>query len=131
VQIILFSLSFSFAFPDHKSLTSWFLSVETHVVGDFLLKISDVSDVKCFGVYGCFPIDGEFITDSRPYNTHPESPQKIGVRYPVFTHTKRTMPAFIDLNDPDQLKTMGINPKGWVYFICHGYVEAGDRPWVS
>jgi pancreatic triacylglycerol lipase len=93
--------------------------------------ILDASDVKCFGVYGCFPIDDVFYTENRPYNTHPETPAKIGLRFPVFTYDKRDMPAFIDVNDPDHLKTLGINPNGWIYFLSHGYVEAGDRPWVN
>lgn len=35
------------------------------------------------------------------------------------------------MNDPKQTKNVGINPYGNIYFIAHGYIDSGDRPWVN
>lgn len=39
-------------------------------------------------------------------------------------------PMYIDLNDPDSLHRMGINPHGKIYMLVHGYIESGDIPWL-
>lgn len=62
---------------------------------------------------------------------YPESPLKINPRYPVFNWDNRTIPTFLDLNEPADTKKAGINPKGTIYMIAHGYLESGDRPWVN
>lgn len=53
------------------------------------------------------------------------------VRYPVFNKNTRIVPKFIDINDPDQVHSVGLNAQGSIYFISHGYLESGDRPWVQ
>jgi pancreatic triacylglycerol lipase len=37
----------------------------------------------------------------------------------------------IDINDPETILRVGINPKGHIYVIAHGFLESGDRPWVK
>lgn len=41
------------------------------------------------------------------------------------------IPKFIDLDDPDSVHDVGINPRGNIYFIAHGYLESGERPWIQ
>lgn len=36
----------------------------------------------------------------------------------------------MNLNQPSETKFAGINPQGTIYFIAHGYIDTGDRPWV-
>lgn len=92
--------------------------------------ISDINQPKCYGVYGCFPISNPWSTTYRINTVYPESPGKINPRYPVFTRESRYIPLFVDLNNPEDTRKLDINPRGTIYFIAHGYIESGDRPWV-
>lgn len=96
----------------------------------YCFNFLDANDIKCFGVYGCFPITYPWTDESRPHNVYPFSPQRLDVRFPVFTNKHREVPKFIDINDPDSVQKIGIHPKGHIYFIAHGFLEAGDRPWI-
>lgn len=53
------------------------------------------------------------------------------MKYPTFTNENRNHPTFIDINDPETILRAGINPRGHIYFIAHGFLESGDRPWVK
>lgn len=41
------------------------------------------------------------------------------------------IPNFLDPEDINSIKAANLNPNGPFYFISHGYVESGDRVWVS
>lgn len=92
---------------------------------------ADLKSPKCYGVYGCFPITSPWTTTTRPVSLYPESPTKINVNFPVFNRHNRFIPKRLDLNDPKQTKNIGINPYGNIYFIAHGYIDSGERPWVK
>lgn len=77
-----------------------------------LFFFTDVNDVKCYGVYGCFPITPPFTSESRPISVYPFSPQRLDVHFPVFNHKIRNTPEFIDINDPDSIYNLKLNPKG-------------------
>lgn len=93
--------------------------------------MTDIGDTKCYGVYGCFPIAEPWMGETRPFQLYPQSPSVMQVRYPVFNKNTRIVPKFIDINDPDQVHSVGINPQGSIYFISHGYLESGDRWWIQ
>lgn len=61
----------------------------------------------------------------------PFSPSIIDVKFPAFTNTNRNFPKFIDINDPETIRKVGMNPKGHIYVISHGFLESGDRLWVK
>lgn len=61
----------------------------------------------------------------------PFSPSILDIKYPTFTDKNRDFPIFIDINDPETIRRVGINPKGHIYIIAHGFLESGDRPWVN
>lgn len=65
------------------------------------------------------------------FSGSPFSPAIIDVKFPTFTNKNRKIPKFIDINDPETILKVGINPKGFIYVIAHGFLESGDRPWVS
>ncbi|GAB0094042.1 pancreatic triacylglycerol lipase [Sergentomyia squamirostris] len=92
---------------------------------------ADINDIKCYGVYGCFPITPPWTVKTRPVSLYPESPSRIDPHFPVFNKNRRELPKFIDINDPDQIKNLDINPRGNIYFVSHGYLESGDRPWIQ
>lgn len=91
---------------------------------------TDLNKPKCYGVYGCFSNDKPWTTEKRLISLYPESPLKINPRYPVFTKDTRIIPRFLDLNEPRNTRSVGINRNGNIYFVAHGYLESGDRPWV-
>lgn len=92
---------------------------------------TDPKSPQCYGVYGCFSIEYPWTTVTRPVSLYPESPSKINVNYPVFNRHSRFSPRKLDLNDPKKTKNIGINPYGNIYFIAHGYIDSGDRPWIQ
>lgn len=71
------------------------------------------------------------MTELRPVAFYPKSPVECNARYPVFNKSTKNLPKFIDINDPDHLKTVGINPNGKIYLVTHGYMESGNRPWIQ
>ncbi|XP_050068539.1 pancreatic triacylglycerol lipase-like [Anopheles maculipalpis] len=104
------------------------LSAESNMTsGEF----SRPEHTRCYGVYGCFPITYPWIDEKRPVAYHPWSPAQVDVRYPVFVKSNTNYPKFIDINNPASVRHLGINPNGRIYFITHGYVESGDRPWIQ
>lgn len=52
------------------------------------------------------------------------------MKFPAFTNRNRNVPKFIDINDPETILRVGMNPKAHIYFITHGFLESGDRPWI-
>ncbi|XP_065362734.1 pancreatic triacylglycerol lipase [Calliphora vicina] len=91
---------------------------------------SDPNEVKCYGVYGCFPLNGPWTAKTRQINVHPQKPSQIEPHYTLYTSRAFDQPKYIDLNDPEAVQHMGINPKGKIFFFSHGYLEAGNIPWM-
>ncbi|XP_054729553.1 pancreatic triacylglycerol lipase [Anastrepha obliqua] len=91
---------------------------------------SDLNNVRCYGVYGCFPLDGPWTTETRQINVHPQKPSEIEPHYTLYTSRSMKNPKFIDLNDPEAITQMGINPVGKIFFISHGYLENGNIDWM-
>lgn len=60
----------------------------------------------------------------------PFSPSIIDIKFPTFTNNNRNTARFIDINDPETILKVGINPSGSIYVISHGFLESGDRPWI-
>lgn len=92
---------------------------------------ADPNNVVCYGVYGCFPITPPWTDERRPIALYPDKPSKINVHFPVFNHYTRTIPKFINLDDPDYIQDVGINPTGNIYFITHGFLQSGSARWIE
>lgn len=93
--------------------------------------IADPDQPRCYGTYGCFPITQPWTTKDRPVSDYPQSPAQINTRFPVYTRHSRMYSIYLDLNKPKDVRFTGINPKGMIYFIAHGYIDSGDRLWVA
>lgn len=102
----------------------------TDIYAEKVEPLADPYDVRCFGVYGCFPVIGPWMIENRP-QAHPFSPGIIDVKFPTFTNKNRDVPRYIDINDPETILKVGMNPKGSIYVISHGFLESGDRPWLN
>ncbi|XP_039961504.1 pancreatic lipase-related protein 2 [Bactrocera neohumeralis] len=92
---------------------------------------SDGNEVKCYGVYGCFPLNGPWTTETRQINVHPQKPSQIEPHYTLYTKRSMEKPKFIDLNDPEAVAQMGINPAGKIFLVSHGYLENGNIEWMK
>ncbi|XP_020804936.1 pancreatic triacylglycerol lipase [Drosophila serrata] len=91
---------------------------------------SDINEVKCFGVYGCFPLNGPWNTVTRSINVHPQKPSEIEPHFTLHTRRQLDQPKYLDLNDPDSVQGMGIDPRGKIFLLVHGYLESGEIPWM-
>ncbi|KAH8275908.1 hypothetical protein KR026_012470 [Drosophila bipectinata] len=91
---------------------------------------SDINEVKCFGVYGCFPINGPWNTVTRTIGVHPQKPSEIEPHFTLHTRKELDQPLYLDLNDPDGIQSMGVDPHGKIFLLVHGYLESGEIPWM-
>ncbi|KAH8245537.1 hypothetical protein KR032_011566 [Drosophila birchii] len=91
---------------------------------------SDINEVKCFGVYGCFPLNGPWNTVTRSINVHPQKPSEIEPHFTLHKRRQLDQPKYLDLNDPDSVRGMGIDPRGKIFLLVHGYLESGEIPWM-
>lgn len=85
---------------------------------------------RCYGAFGCFSKAYPW-TENRPDNNFPEPPDKIRVRYPVFTRRNRHVPVVLQADDFERIIKANIDPNGPFYMISHGFLESGDKPWIE
>ncbi|CAH0407810.1 unnamed protein product [Chilo suppressalis] len=85
---------------------------------------------RCYGKYGCFS-KGYPWTENRPDNYFPIPPESMAIRYPTFTRRNRKVPVFLQADNIDRIKNANIDPRGPFYFISHGFLEGGHKPWIQ
>lgn len=93
--------------------------------------MADPNAPRCYQAYGCFPNEYPWTTEHRPVSYYPQKPSEINTKFLVYTKHNRHLPKYLNLNEPSETKYIGINPNGKIYFIAHGYLDTGDRPWVK
>ncbi|XP_026813180.1 pancreatic triacylglycerol lipase-like [Rhopalosiphum maidis] len=92
----------------------------------------DNVEVKCYGEYGCFSVAGPWQDDSsRPVNLFPERPEKIAPRYCLYTRNNRNVCQYLNHKDRNSVIMSNVIPTLPTYFITHGFLEGGDRPWLK
>ncbi|KAL5277863.1 PNLIP family protein [Megaselia abdita] len=103
----------------------------TNSIYDLPAQKIDPNEVKCYGVYGCFPINGIWLSGIRQVNVHPQSPAQINPKYYIFNSKNNfEKTTSIDINDVDSFSFLGINPYGKLFVITHGFLE-GFNPWIK
>lgn len=55
----------------------------------------------------------------------------IDVKFKVYTKENRNLPRLIEVNTLEIIPDIGINPHAHIYAIFHGFLESGNRPWIS
>ncbi|KAK6639823.1 hypothetical protein RUM43_008098 [Polyplax serrata] len=90
----------------------------------------DTPTKKCFGKFGCYSLENPWSSQSRPVSLFPEPPEKINPEYCLYTRRNPTVCDQLYLDDPQTLFRSNYVPSGQVYFISHGFVENGHRPWI-
>lgn len=95
------------------------------------IMFADV-EVKCYGEYGCFSVAGPWHdASSRPVNMFPERPEKIAPQYCLNTRSNRNTCQYLNHKDPYSVISSNLIPSMPTYFITHGFLEGGDRPWLK
>ncbi|EEB12620.1 Ves G 1 allergen precursor, putative [Pediculus humanus corporis] len=94
------------------------------------LCLLDTLTKKCYGKFGCYSVEHPWNSFSRPVNMFPQSPEFIDPKYCLYTRRNPTTCDPLLLDDPQTLFRSNYVPSGLVYFIAHGFVENGHRPWI-
>ncbi|KAG5669068.1 hypothetical protein PVAND_016968 [Polypedilum vanderplanki] len=93
-------------------------------------KNDNPEPVRCYGIYGCFPITKPWACKERASNVFPFSPEIIEVKFPLFTNFTRKSPIMIDLDNLEKIHFANVSKKSSFYFISHGFLELGNSPWM-
>lgn len=91
----------------------------------------EINATKCYGVYGCFPISTPWTSEHRPVSLFPEYPDKISPGFWLYKTYDQEIPFVFNLDDFDTVQKSGMNVHEPIYVITHGYLEAGNRPWIK
>ncbi|XP_050430682.1 pancreatic triacylglycerol lipase [Adelges cooleyi] len=102
----------------------------TDSVNNITLEGDNV-EVKCYGEYGCFSVVGLWQDTTRPVNVFPERPEKVSPRYCLHTRRNRQNCQWLNHKDPSSIYGSNMIPSMPTYFITHGFLEGGDRPWLK
>ncbi|KAH9629003.1 hypothetical protein HF086_007488 [Spodoptera exigua] len=85
---------------------------------------------RCYGTYGCFSKAYPW-TEHRPDNFFPVPPEAMAVRYPAFTRRNRKIPVLFEADNKEKIANANLDPRGPFYFISHGFLEGGHKPWIQ
>lgn len=113
------------------SLLSAFLPTHHHILLN-AAHFTDKITSKCYDRYGCYSIIGPWKNDlTRPVSLYPDPPESIKPQYCLYTRrSPRTCDQLL-LDDPSSIYRSSYVTKGQVYFIAHGFLESGNRPWIT
>ncbi|CAH0382132.1 unnamed protein product [Bemisia tabaci] len=98
--------------------------------GTVLQPQTDVT-AKCYGEYGCYSINYPWSDILRPVAQFPESPEKVNPKYCLYTRRNADSCELLDHKDPLTMYKSYLVPTHRIYFIAHGFLESGDRPWIK
>lgn len=105
------------------------------IVVQMMQTLNDVTfadtTMKCYGVYGCFSIVAPWQDTSRPVSNFPETPGKVDPRFCLHTRFNPTECQYIDYTNDTSVQSSNFLPHHTTYFVMHGFLESGDRPWMK
>ena len=83
----------------------------------------DPSNTKCYGILGCIRVKYPV---QRGFHLFPEPLPIIKPTICLELYNERTCQYI----EPETVKTMLIAPGKTSYWITHGYIDTGNRPWI-
>nr|CAD7447243.1 unnamed protein product [Timema bartmani] len=104
---------------------------------------------RCYEPYGCFSTLYPWTDVNRPISNLPEEPYKINTNFCLYTrknpHTCQVMEYFealpassacldvpvLETNNPISVYRSNLARSDLTYFIAHGYLEGGHKPWIG
>ncbi|XP_012258087.2 pancreatic triacylglycerol lipase-like [Athalia rosae] len=86
---------------------------------------------RCYQPFGCFYKGEPWQGENRPVVLFPMRPDKISPRYQLYTRSTTQDPEDLRIDDVDTIRDAHFRPDATIYFIIHGYLENGDKTWVT
>ena len=86
---------------------------------------------KCYGVFGCFRIDGPWTSSHRPLNLFPKSKDELIPGFWLYTRRNKKQYQDLRLGYTASIKSSNIDPTKLTFVVTHGYLEHGNKNWVQ
>lgn len=117
--------------PYMESESILYYAVCTLIQNNSTYLIASDTTLKCYGIYGCFSIITPWKDTSRPVSNFPEHPAKVDPRFCLLTRYNLNECQYLDHNNRTTIYRSFFTPFHKTYFIVHGFLESGDRPWMK
>ncbi|XP_068953673.1 inactive pancreatic lipase-related protein 1-like [Petaurus breviceps papuanus] len=86
----------------------------------------------CYGDLGCFPDDDPWGgTLIRPLKVLPWSPEKINIRFLLYTNENPNYFQILKPSEPSTIEYSNFKTDRKTRFIIHGYIDTGEESWLS
>lgn len=82
-------------------------------------------------MYGCFSIIEPWKDAVRPVCNFPEHPTKINATYCLHTRYNPNECQYLNFMNHSSIFRSFFTPYHKTYFITHGFLESGDKPWLK
>ncbi|KAG8287450.1 pancreatic lipase-related protein 2 [Homalodisca vitripennis] len=104
----------------------------SEIESNTLYKVNsgEEGDERCYDGLGCYSINYPWTDVSRPVSNFPQSPEKVAPNYCLFTRKNPLQCQHLSYSIPSTIYKSYLIPTQRVYFISHGFLEGGDRPWI-
>jgi hypothetical protein len=91
-----------------------------------------VVDMKalCYDELGCYSINPPWTDDSRPVSQFPQSPDYIRPQFCLYTRYNPNHCQELKYNESQTVYKSFLVPTHKIYFIAHGFLENGEKPWM-
>ena len=86
---------------------------------------------RCYGVFGCFRIDGPWTSSHRPLNLFPKSADEVVPGFWLYTRRNKEQYQDLKLGYPTSVTNSNIDPTKLTFVVTHGYLEHGNKKWVQ
>lgn len=86
---------------------------------------------RCYAGIGCYSINKPWTDTTRPVSYFPEPPEKVSPKYCLYTRRNPLQCEQLVYSDPSTIYKSDLIPTHQIYFLAHGFLEGGDRPWVK
>lgn len=122
--------------------TMLFLVQNNHVMADKRIDTNTLYHIKtgeshattkCFGnmtEYGCYSLGEPWTSEARPISLYPEPPEVLDVHYCLYTRRNRTC-QLLEVTETTTISRSSLVPGHRTYFLAHGFIESGDKPWLQ
>nr|CAD7412084.1 unnamed protein product [Timema poppensis] len=86
---------------------------------------------RCYEPYGCFSTLYPWTDVNRPISNLPEEPYKINTNFCLYTRRNPHTCQVLETNNPMSVYRSNLARSDLTYFIAHGYLEGGHKPWIG
>lgn len=83
-------------------------------------------------MYGCFPVTSPWINNhTRPVANFPDHPFRVNTGFCLHTRYNPTECQYLDFNNRTSIFQSFYTPFHKTYFVAHGFMDTGDKPWMK